>query len=64
MINNPIFSTKNKNDRLNVTIEPFNNTDMTGISQQIQDSTYLQEKSMSQDLINNSNILEKIKYEE
>ena len=64
MINNPIFSTKNKNDRLNVTIEPLNNTDMTGISQQIQDSTYLQEKSMSQDLINNSNILEKIKYEE
>jgi len=64
VINNPIFSTKNKNDRLNVTIEPLNNTDMTGISQQIQDSTYLQEKSMSQDLINNSNILEKIKYEE
>ncbi len=64
MINNPIFSTKNKNDRLNLTIEPLNNTDMTGISQQIQDSTYLQEKSMSQDLINSSNILEKIKYEE
>jgi hypothetical protein len=64
VINNPIFSTKNKNDRLNLTIEPLNNTDMTGISQQIQDSTYLQEKSMSQDLINSSNILEKIKYEE